>query len=201
MKSNKSGIFIVAGIIIFTLGGMYIAGQGNDTPADGSTSSGTAGGSYSALLNKPAPDFSLQDKNGNTYNLASLKGKKVALFFNEGIMCYPACWNQILAMSTDPRLNTSDTISLSVVIDSKEQWDSAIGKMPELSKAKLLFDFSRSVSSSYGVLTTPSSMHYGSFPGHTYVVIDREGIVRFVLDDPRMAINNDLIYSELQKIQ
>ena len=140
MKSNKSGIFIVVGIIIFTLGGMYVAGRGNVTPADGS-SGGTTAGSYGALLNKPAPDFSLQDKSGNTYTLASLKGKKVVLFFNEGIMCYPACWNQILALSTDPRLNDTDTVSLSVVIDSKEQWDSAIGKMPELSKAKIVFDF------------------------------------------------------------
>ncbi len=194
-------MFLIAGVLLFAFGGMYLAGQGSAAPATGSTGGAAPAGSYSELLNKPAPDFSLQDKEGNVYTPASLKGKKVVLFFNEGIMCYPACWNQVLALGTDPRLNTADTVSLSVVVDSKEQWDSAIGKMPELSKAKLVFDFSRSVSASYGVLTTPSSMHYGSFPGHTYVVIDKEGVVRYVLDDPRMAINNDVIYSEIQQLK
>ena len=50
------------------------------------------------------------------------------------------------------------------------------------------------------MLTLDSSMHYGSLPGHTYVIIDKEGIVRYVYDDPRMAINNDLLVAELGKL-
>jgi peroxiredoxin Q/BCP len=202
-KSNTFGIVAMTLIVVFTIGGIYVAGRGNAAPAGGAPGSGggTPVGSFGDLLNKPIPNFSLKDRDGNTYTAENLKGKKVVLFFNEGIMCYPACWNQVVALSTDPRLNGADTVSLSVVIDSKAQWDSAMQKMPELSKAKMVFDFDRSVSSDFGMLTAPSSMHYGSFPGHTYLVIDREGVVRYALDDPRMAINNDLIYRELQKIK
>lgn len=202
-KSNTFGIVAMTLIIAFTIGGIYVAGKGSVSPADGATGSGggEAVGSFNELLNKQVPGFSLRDKSGNVYTPENLKGKKVVLFFNEGIMCYPACWNQVVALSTDPRLNGADTVSLSVVIDSKAQWDSAMQKMPELSKAKIVFDFDRSVSSNFGMLTVPSSMHYGSFPGHTYLVIDREGVVRYALDDPRMAINNNLIYDELQKIK
>lgn len=204
-KNNTFGIVAMTLIIVFTVGGIYLAGKGSVAPAGGATGSDSGGGapvgSFSELLNRQVPNFSLKDRDGNIYTAENLKGKKVVLFFNEGIMCYPACWNQVVALSTDPRLNDADTVSLSVVIDSKAQWDSAMQKMPELSKAKIVFDFDRSVSSNFGMLTVPSSMHYGSFPGHTYLVIDREGVVRYALDDPRMAINNNLIYDELQKIK
>ena len=41
-------------------------------------------------LGAPAPDFSLQDQNGETVSLASLKGKKVILYFYPKAMT-PGC--------------------------------------------------------------------------------------------------------------
>ena len=41
-------------------------------------------------------------------------------------------------------------------------------------------------------------MHKGTYPGHTYILIDKQGIIRFTYDDPTMAIQNDLIYSKIK---
>ena len=72
--------------------------------------------------------------------------------------------------------------------------------MPELAEAVVVFDDDTEVSKQFGMLTTESSMHKGLFPGHSYVVIDKEGIIRYVLDDPSMRINNDKLVAELSKL-
>lgn len=155
----------------------------------------------SDLIGKPTPQFSLQDRDGVTYSSESLKGKNVIMFFNEGLMCYPSCWNQIVALSTDPRLQKEDVVVLAVVTDKPGDWQQAITKMPELGKATTLFDTDRAASTAFGMLTAKSSMHYGQLPGHSYVMLDKEGIVRYVFDDPNMAVNNDRLAEELAKLK
>ena len=197
-KSNTTAIVAIVIIAVFLVGGIYLLGRGSSLPQSGDGMHGGApqasAGNPNDLVGKPAPQFSLRDRNGTTYTNDSLKGKNVVLFFNEGIMCYPACWNQMVAL---PNLDSSNTVALSVVIDQPSDWQSAIQKMPALGNATVLFDTDKSVSNEYGMLTVNSSMHYGSYPGHTFVVIDRQGIVRSVFDDPNMGIDNDKVSSEL----
>jgi len=150
-------------------------------------------------VGQKAPDFSLPDINGQEVKLSSFLGKNVVLFFNEGEMCYPACWDQMASLGNDERFNTNDIVAFSIVIDQKNVWEKIIKETPNLSNAKILFDSSKTVSLTYDVLSLKSSMHSGSFPGHTYVVIDKEGIIRYVFDDANMGIRNDLILSEIWK--
>lgn len=152
---------------------------------------------FEDLLNKPAPDFSLVDYDGQTVNLKSLLGKNVLLFFNEGLMCYPACWNQIVAFGKDTSLKQAGVTILNITVDPKPQWTEAIAKMPELTAATVLFDQDKKVSSTYGVLTLTSSMHRGQFPGHSYVLVDKKGVVRLVWDDPQMAIRNSELLAKI----
>lgn len=150
-----------------------------------------------SLVGKAMPDIQLSDKDGKVYTAADFKGKNTVLFFNEGLMCYPACWNQIAAFGSDTRFNSSEIQAISVVVDSSNDWKTAISKMPQLAKATTMFDVGANTSKQLGVLTTASSMHKGSLPGHTYILIDKEGIVRFVFDDPNMAIANDMLFSKI----
>ena len=205
MKTNTL-IIISVSIAVIIIGGSYLVNRGGSTPIDNTAGIDPMhGGSTvsSELLNnlvgQPAPIFSLRDINGTEFSTQNLKGKNIALFFNEGLMCYPACWNQIVALATDSRLNSADTVALSVVIDPVSDWQSAIQKMPDLGKATVLFDDAKSVSRAFGMLTVKSSMHYGSYPGHSFVLIDKQGVIRFIFDDPNMGIDNDRVDAELQK--
>lgn len=152
---------------------------------------------FDSLVGKKASDFNLTSYDGKNYSLQKLKGKNIVLFFSEGLMCYPACWDQIAAFGKDSRFNGTDTIALTIVNDRKEDWKGAIDKMPDLAQATVLFDTDRAVSVAYGVLNLPSSMHRGQLAGHSYVIIDKQGVIRYVLDDPNMAIGNDNLFKQI----
>ncbi len=165
--------------------------HGGSAPADANV--------FNSLVGKPAPDFTMETYDGSKIVLGSLKGKNVILFFNEGLMCYPACWNQIAAFGKDTEL-AKKAVILNITADPKNNWKQAIDKMPELTQAMVLFDSDRQVSQKYGVLTLPSSMHKGQFPGHSYVIINKEGIVKFVKDDVQMAVRNQELSAEIDKL-
>lgn len=194
---NKT-VLVCVGLVILVVGiFIYLSPQNQNGTQGANVSSALTGN----IIGKPAPDFSLEDIEGNLVKLSDYKGKNVVLFFNEGEMCYPACWNQVEELGTDARFDTADTIAFSIVVDSKNQWKRIQNQMPQMRNAKILFDVNRAVSLAYGVLSLPSSMHPGSFPGHTYFLIDKGGIIRFFLDDPNMAIRNDQLVAEIGKLQ
>jgi peroxiredoxin len=146
--------------------------------------------SFSSAIGKTAPDFTLTKQDGSKFTLSDYKDKTVVLFFNEGSMCYPACWEQMASLGSDERFKKDDVIAASIVIDGKEKWDQVIRSQPKYGKGIILFDTNKAVSQAYDILNLPSSMHQGSFPGHTYVII-KNGVISYVLDDPNMALNND----------
>ncbi len=199
MKQNNSLIttivYIAIGVLV--IGGAYSLGKSNSSSSSNAAASPAT---LESLVGKPVPQFSLRDRDGIEYSSENLKGKNIVLFFNEGLMCYPACWSEVVALSKNSRLQNNDTVTLSIEPDSASSWQQAIKKMPELGNAKTVFDTDRKVSKSFGALTVASSMHYGSLPGHSYVVIDKDGIVQYVYDDPSMAGNGDLIADEVEKL-
>ncbi len=153
--------------------------------------------SFSSAIGQTAPDFTLTRKDGSKFTLSEYKDKTVVLFFNEGAMCYPACWDQIASLTADSRFNTGEVVTASIVVDTREQWDKIIRSQSKLQSATMLFDTNKAVSGAYDVLNAASSMYKGSFPGHTYYII-RNGIVTFALDDTNMALNNDILASKLK---
>ncbi len=212
MKKNDIFTIIIAVVIVIAIGLLIWSGGKNksEMPMAGKAPAVDMHGHPLAanisavllqdLVGKPAPDFTLADRDGKQYSLGELRGKKIILFFNEGLMCYPACWNQIAALAGDGHFKNNDTIALSVVVDSPEDWAGAVKKMPELAKATVVFDKGSAVSRQFGALTTASSMHYGSLPGHTFFIIDKEGIIRYAFDDPKMGIRNDQLVTEIAKL-
>lgn len=156
---------------------------------------------FKSLVGDPAPEFTLQSFDGKPVDLAGLKGKNVVLFFSEGAMCYPSCWDQVNEFTKDAkRFADKNTVVLTIVVDPKADWAEAVKRDPKLGSAMVLLDSDKKVSGSYGVLTIESSMHRGQYPGHTYVIIDKEGIVRYEYDDAQMGIRNFELLSELAKL-
>ncbi|MDP3244711.1 MAG: redoxin domain-containing protein [bacterium] len=212
MNKNNNIFAVIVGSLIVIIVALVVYGGKNKTGAPETVkapavdmhghplAANISAASLQDLVNKPAPDFTLADRDGKQYSLNELRGKNIVLFFNEGLMCYPACWNQITALAGDGHFKNDDTVVLSVVVDSSEEWQKAVAKMPELAKATVVFDKGAAVSKKFGVLTTASSMHYGSLPGHTYFIINKEGIVRYAFDDPKMGIRNNLLVAEIAKL-
>lgn len=173
----------------------------SNSSGQNSSPSQTVRVSVNDLIGKSAPDFTLEDYNGAKMTLSSLKGKNVILFFSEGLMCYPACWDQIAAFAKDnDKFIEKNTVVLTIINDPKSDWKQALEKMPELKPANVLFDSDKQVARAYNTLSLPSSMHKGLLPGHTYFVVDKEGIVRFVKDDPAMATRNQEMMAEIEKL-
>src|SRR3989344_5202591 len=156
---------------------------------------------FKEAVGQKAPDFELESIDGTTVKLSDYFGKNIVLFFNEGSMCYPACWNQMAELGNDSRFDIENVVAFSVVTDPKDQWLDIVSKSANLAKSKIIFDTARSVSKAYDVLNLNSSMHPGSLPGHTYFVIDKEGIIRFTLDDPNMALANNKLIEEIKKLE
>ncbi|MEK7161957.1 MAG: redoxin family protein [Patescibacteria group bacterium] len=194
-NNNKKSAIVMIFVALFVMFVGWALYRSSNSPTSGNQTATT--GDFNNLVGKPMPSVQLFDKDGKSYSLDSLKGKNVVLFFNEGIMCYPACWNQVAQLGTDSRFNNQDTIAFSVVTDQPSQWQEALTKMPDLAKATILFDQGGNASRQFGLLNVASSMHKGANPGHSYVVLDKQGVVRFVYDDPNMAINNDMISQKI----
>lgn len=183
--------------IVMLVGAVFLlSGNSSQNP---STNQAT-NTSLNDLVGKAAPDFTLESYNGDKVTLSSLKGKNVVLFFSEGLMCYPACWDQIAAFGKDNEFTNKNTVVLIIVNDPKNEWKGAIEKMPELAQATVLLDTDKKVSIAYDMLSLPSSMHKGQLPGHTYVVIDKEGFVKYVKDDVQMAVRNQELITEIDKL-
>lgn len=204
--SNKK---ILIGIVAIIAGGIVLSITNND-PSDtkGAISPSVKEKIYfKDAIGQKAPDFELALIDGTTFKLSDYLGKNIVLFFNEGARCYPACWDQIAQLGNDSRFDAESlpdqtgVAAFSIVTDSKNQWLDIVSKTPNMAKAKILFDTSRSVSKAYDVLYLNSPMHPGSLPGHTYLIIDKEGIIKFTLDDPNMAIANDKLIKEIEKLK
>ena len=194
---------ILIGVALAAIGGLILFTNSEESSeTNGTISSGLKEKIYfKEAIGQKAPDFELESISGEMVRLSKYLGKNVVLFFNEGSMCYPACWDQIAELGNDSRFDTENIAAFSIVADSKNQWLGIVSKSPNLAKSKILFDTSRLVSKAYDVLYLDSSMHPGGFPGHTYVIVDKEGTIRFALDDPNMAIANDKLIEEIENLK
>lgn len=201
MKSLNKKILI--GTTVVVIGGLILFIGGKESPEIKGTINSEVKEkiNFKEAVSAKAPDFELESINGRKVRLSDYLGKNVVLFFNEGSMCYPACWNQIAELGNDSRFDTENIVAFSVVVDPRNQWLGIVSRSMNMTKSKILFDTARAVSGAYDVLSLNSSMHPGGFPGHTYFIIDKEGAIRFTLDDPNMAIANDRLINELAKLK
>ena len=173
----KAGVFI--GIAVIVLGLIYFLNNANGSSATSSQAS-----TYPFQVGSPgpgeqAPSIKLQSTDGSTFDLASLRGKTVLLFFQEGLTCQP-CWDQMKDMESkrsEFQALGIDTI-VSITTDSLDALKQKVAD--EGLSTPVLSDPSFTVSQAYNA--NQYGMMNGSSDGHSFIIIGPDGRIRWRAD-------------------
>jgi len=143
----------------------------------------------------PAPDFTLSSTSGADVTLSALRGKNVLLAFFP--MAFTStCTAEMCSFTEDYDMFAgADTMVLPISTD-------AVPSLVEFKRKEslgvdLLSDFKRDVSRQYGTL-----MEERFFSNRAYVLIDRQGIIRwaFMEATPGSRRENAEIFEQLAKL-
>ena len=143
----------------------------------------------------PAPDFTLSSTSGADVTLSALRGKNVLLAFFP--MAFTStCTAEMCSFTEDYDMFAgADTMVLPISTD-------AVPSLVEFKRKEslgvdLLSDFRRDVSRQYGTL-----MEERFFSNRAYVLIDRQGIIRwaFMEATPGSRRENAEIFEQLAKL-
>jgi peroxiredoxin len=127
-------------------------------------------------VGSPAPDFTLPSTAGSDVTLSQLKGRNVLLAFFP-LAFTSVCTAEMCAFSEDyDAFASKDTVVLPISVDSVPTLQEF--KRKERLGVELLSDFKREVSRAYGTL-----LEDRFFSARAYVLIDRNGVVRWVFSE------------------
>lgn len=148
-------------------------------------------------LGSQAPNFNLPSADGKMVTLSDYLGENVLLFFQEGVACQP-CWEQIgtleAAFSSFEKINTK---IVTIGVDPASDWRPIL-QSEGVKDIPVLIDSNREMSKAYGVLSMPSQMH-SDRPGHTFILINKEGRIAWIADYPTMRVSNGEILSSINE--
>jgi peroxiredoxin len=138
----------------------------------------------SDATSRPAPDFTLTDTAGATVHLADYRGRNVVLYFNEGAGCQSCLLQMVDIERNASRFAAADITVLPIVMNPAAQIraDMAANGV----RTPFLLD-DGTVSAAYGTLG--KGMHAG-LPGHSFVLIDAEGVQRWYGEYPSMYLSS-----------
>jgi peroxiredoxin len=142
-----------------------------------------------------APDFTLQSTTGGPVTLSGFRGRKVVLAFFP-LAFTSVCTAEMCAYSEDyGRFADADTVVLPISVDSVPTLKEF--KAKERLAVELLSDFKREVSRQYGTLDEDRFLSR-----RAYVLIDRDGIVRwvFVEETPAQFRKTDELLAQLAQL-
>lgn len=142
-----------------------------------------------------APDFTLASTSGNPVTLSSLRGKNVLLAFFP-LAFTSVCTAELCSFSDDlGQFRNAHTEVLPISVDSTATLKAF--KAKEHLTVDLLSDFKREVSRLYGTLDEAKF-----FSRRAYVLIDRQGIVRWAFVEPvsGQRRENSELFAEIEKL-
>lgn len=142
---------------------------------------------------RPAPAFTLTNTSGATVRLADLRGKNVLLYFNEGAGCQ-SCFQQMVDIERNAADFAKANITVLPIVMSKPDDVRADMSSNGVRTPYLLDD--GAVSKSYGTLG--KGMHAG-LPGHSFVLIDRDGVQRWYGEYPSMFLASADLLNEVHQ--
>ncbi|SDB80462.1 Peroxiredoxin [Raineyella antarctica] len=138
-----------------------------------------------------ASDFTLTDTSGAVHRLSDLRGKNVLLYFSEGAGCQICIVQMGEIAKRQADFDAADVVVLPIVMNSRDQIlaDMAANHVT----TPFLLDDGR-VSEAYGTLG--KGMHAG-LPGHSFVLVDKQGQQRWYGEYPSMWLSPDDLLKEV----
>lgn len=144
---------------------------------------------------RTAPDFTLTDTAGNSHTLSQHRGENVLLYFSEGAGCQSCIVQMGEIEKQADALAQEDVTVLPIVMNTREQITADMAANG-VTTPFLLDD--GTVSEAYGTLG--KGMHAG-LPGHSFVLIDKQGQQRWYGEYPSMWLApEDLLDQVLSKL-
>jgi peroxiredoxin len=141
---------------------------------------------------RTAPGFTLADTSGTQHTLAQHRGENVLLYFSEGAGCQ-SCLVQMGAIEKQAQAFAKEGVTvLPIVMNTREQITADMATNG-VTTPFLLDD--GTVSKAYGTLG--KGMHAG-LPGHSFVLIDKQGQQRWYGEYPSMWLAPQQLLKEIQ---
>ncbi|HEX7104495.1 MAG TPA: peroxiredoxin family protein [Acidothermaceae bacterium] len=147
----------------------------------------------SSSATRVAPDFTLTDTAGQQVHLAAYRGHTVVLYFSEGAGC-GSCLQQMSAIEKDrAAFDRAGVTVLPIVMNTRAQITSDM-RTYGVTTPFLLDD--GAVSTAYK--TIGHGMHAG-LPGHSFVLIDKDGVQRWYGEYPSMYLAPSDLLAQVSK--
>ncbi|GAA1129793.1 peroxiredoxin family protein [Nocardioides aquiterrae] len=141
---------------------------------------------------RTAPEFTLTDTGGSKHTLAQHRGENVLLYFSEGAGCQSCIVQMGEIEKQAAAFEKIDVTVLPIVMNTREQITADM-TANGVTTPFLLDD--GTVSEAYGTLG--KGMHAG-LPGHSFVLIDRQGRQRWYGEYPSMWLAPQDLLDEIR---
>ena len=141
---------------------------------------------------RTAPEFTLTDTDGSEHTLAQHRGENVLLYFSEGAGCQSCIVQMGEIEKQAAAFEKLDVTVLPIVMNTREQITADV-TANGVTTPFLLDD--GTVSEAYGTLG--KGMHAG-LPGHSFVLIDRQGRQRWYGEYPSMWLAPEDLLDEIR---
>jgi len=164
--------------VLVVLGALFAVFRTNNA---GVTANGGGPGYQvgSPAIGQQAPDFTLPASTGQSLNLASMHGKTVLLYFQEGVGCEP-CWTQMKDLEADPSAVHAAGIDEVVSITTQPANLLAQKAHDEQIATPVLADTNLAVSKGYQA--NQYGMMGSSMDGHSFVLVGPDGKIQWRAD-------------------
>lgn len=150
-----------------------------------------------------AQNFDLPAANGGSVSLSAYRGEPVLLFFSEGVGCDP-CWRQIVELQSSRELSGMNVRLIAITVDPIDNLRPIVAQWGI--KVPVASDTSKKTVSAYDALNL-GSMHPGQKPGHTFILVGTDGIIKWRYDLPEsqassgnMYVPTDEVVADIRKV-
>lgn len=193
-----AGLAAVAGIAFFYFGAVRPYDPSVEAISSPGAAERPADPRITLVAGQTAPDFTLPSAaDDGAVKLSDLRARgNVLLYFQEGLMC-PPCWQQMRDLKRDgDKLAALDVTLVTITVDPLDQLRENIAR-EAIEGMILLGDHEARVSKRYQA--TFISMHPGERPGHTFILVGKDGKILWRRDFKEMYVQDQVILEPIAK--